>query len=168
MLAGICLGIGYSFPFWKGRAKLRLFQIHKISTITGTLIALLHGIFPVISPYMPFTWHEVLIPFAAENHRILNGIGTLAAYALILLILTSDIRNLLGRKLWIATHMLSYPMFIVVWIHSYFIGSDTASLAVRWMYLLSVVLILGLTAARYMIHKPGRSPKTGQASAALR
>lgn len=168
LLAGICLGILYSFPFWSGRAKLGMFRYHRLSTITGTGIAMLHGVLPVISTYMPFAWREVLIPFTAANHRIWNGLGTLATYTLLVLIFTSDIRQKLGRKLWILTHMLSYPMFVAVWIHSYFIGTDTAVVGMRWMYLLSLVLIGVLTIARGFVRKPAGKSRKDHHTVALR
>lgn len=156
LLFGISLGILYSYPFSKGKIKKRIFGTHKLMTNTGTALALLHGILPVISPYMPFTWTEVLVPFAAHNHRILIGIGTLAAYGLLLLLFTTDIRQKLGRKLWYLTHLLSYPMFIIVWVHGYFLGTDTGLLGMRWMYLLSLLLLALLTIGRGLFAKPGR------------
>lgn len=154
LLTGIALGILYSYPVWRGRTKQRLFKLHKLTVNGGTVLALMHTVLPVISPFMPFTWAEVLIPFAASDHRILNGIGTLAAYGLLVLIFTSDIRNVLKRKLWYLIHLLSYPLFILVWIHGYFLGTDTGMIGVRWMYLMSLVLLAVLTAGRAGLKKP--------------
>jgi methionine sulfoxide reductase heme-binding subunit len=154
LTAGMALGILYSYPVWRGPAKLRIFKVHKFSNNAGTLIALIHGVFPVISAFQPYTWSAVLIPFAASDHRVLNGIGTLAAYLLLIVILTSDIRQKLSRKLWLAIHLLAYPIFIVVWIHGYFLGTDTGMLSIRWLYLMSIVLLLVLTFGRMFFPKP--------------
>ena len=47
--------------------------------------------------------------------------------------------------------MLSYPIYIMALIHSFFLGTDSSLPLVRFMYLSSIVLILGLTAARFAI-----------------
>lgn len=154
LFAGIALGILYSYPGWGKRTKLRLFKLHKVATGSGTLLALAHSILPVISTFMPFDWIEVLVPFAASDHRVLNGIGTIASYLLLLILFTTDIRNKLKRKLWYITHLLSYPMFILVWIHAYFIGADTDMTGIRWMYFMSIIIIVVLTAGRIKL-KPG-------------
>lgn len=151
LFAGITLGILYSFPIWKAKGKKRVFQLHKLCTNIGTVLALLHSILPIISPFMPFTWKEVLIPFTAHDHRILNGLGTIASYGLLFVIFMTDIKNVLGKKLWYVSHLLAYPMFILVWIHGFFIGTDTDILGIRWMYVLSATTIVGLTLIRMMM-----------------
>jgi DMSO/TMAO reductase YedYZ heme-binding membrane subunit len=155
MLAvGICLGILYSFPFWNGKQKGTLYKVHTLFTNVGTLFGLLHGVITVIDQYMPYSWSEVLIPFAAKQHPVLNGLGTLAGYGLLLLIFTSDIRNKLKRPLWHAIHLLSYPIFIAAFIHGCFLGTDTQQPGIKLMYFVSIAAIVALTVARGMVHKP--------------
>jgi methionine sulfoxide reductase heme-binding subunit len=157
LAAGICVGILYSFPFWSGKSKANVYKLHTSLTIGGTAVGLLHGIITVIDTYMPFSWSEVLIPFTAHNHPILNGLGTLSAYGLLILIFSSDIRNKLKKKVWFLIHLLSYPIFIMAFIHGFFLGSDTAQTGVRWIYFLSAVAVISLTLLRGFVR--GRGPK---------
>ncbi|TBL73977.1 ferric reductase-like transmembrane domain-containing protein [Paenibacillus thalictri] len=150
LTAGVCLGILYSFPFWKGITKANMYKLHMYATIAGTGIGFVHGIITVIDPYMPFAWSEVFIPFTAANNPILNGLGTLALFGMLIVILTTDLRNKLKKTLWHAIHMLSYPIFALAWVHGYFLGTDTTSASVRWMYLLCAAAVLLLTAYRLM------------------
>lgn len=143
---GICLGIIYSFPTWKPRTKANLYKWHMFSTVSGTAVGLLHGMTTVIDTYVPFTWQEVLIPFAAK--KVWYGFGTLAGYGLLFLILTTDLRNKIGKKIWLTLHMLSYPVFVMALIHGYFSGTDSEQPQIRLMYILSIMLVTGLTYLR--------------------
>jgi predicted ferric reductase len=156
---GIVLGISYSYPIWNGKTKARIYKLHTFATNFGTLLGLLHGAFIVVDTYAPFSWREVLVPFAAHTHPVLNGIGTLAVYGSLLLIFTSDIRQKLNKYIWRAIHLLAYPIFGMALVHGFALGTDTANVAVRWMYVLAVLLVVGMTAARVFFHseKPGKA-----------
>jgi sulfoxide reductase heme-binding subunit YedZ len=145
---GMCLGILYSFPIWKGKTKANLYKWHTVGTISGTAVGLLHGITTVIDTYVPFSWQEVLIPFAARTDPVWNGLGTLAGYGMLFVILTTDLRNKIGKKVWLTLHMLSYPVFVMSLLHGYFAGSDSAQPGIRFMYVMSIILILSLTIMR--------------------
>ncbi|WP_193571437.1 ferric reductase [Paenibacillus psychroresistens] len=148
LAVGICLGILYSFPFFKGKNKVRLHKMHTFSTISGTGIGMLHGMITVIDQYTAFNWSEVLIPFTAVRAPVLNGLGTLSVYGMLLLIFTSDIRHKLQKKVWLLIHMLSYPIFIMAFIHGYFLGTDSNLSGIRWVYFGSITLVISLTALR--------------------
>jgi len=148
LAAGICLGIAYSFPVWKGVRKAQLYKLHTFCTIGGTALGLLHGVITVIDTYLPYSWTEVLVPFAAKQHPVLNGLGTLAGYGMLLVILTSDLRNKIGKRVWKLVHFLSYPIFVIAFVHGYFLGTDTALTGIRWMYLLSFAAVVLLTVLR--------------------
>jgi sulfoxide reductase heme-binding subunit YedZ len=145
---GMCLGILYSFPIWKGKTKANLYKWHTVGTISGTAIGLLHGITTVIDTYVPFSWKEVLIPFAARTDPFWYGLGTLTLYGMLFVILTTDLRNKIGKKIWLTLHMLSYPVFVMSLLHGCFAGSDSAKPGIRFMYVMSVILILSLTIMR--------------------
>ncbi len=142
---GIGLGIAIGFRFWSGKRKKTIYKLHMIFTISAMAIGMLHGAITVIDTYMPFSWSEVLIPFTAKHSPLLNGFGTLAGYIMLILIFTTDIRNKLKSKLWYLIHLLSYPAFIMAFIHGYYLGTDSSLPAIKWMYGSSLLLILLLT-----------------------
>jgi methionine sulfoxide reductase heme-binding subunit len=148
---GICLGITYSFPAFKGKSKARLHKMHTFFTIAGTGIGLLHGMITVIDQYTAFNWSEVLIPFTAVHAPFLNGLGTICGYGMLLIIFTSDIRNKLKKKIWLLIHMLSYPIFIMAFIHGYFLGTDSALPGIKWIYFLSIATVFSLTIIRAVL-----------------
>ncbi|OPH46816.1 hypothetical protein BC351_12815 [Paenibacillus ferrarius] len=151
LFIGMALGISYSFPYWKGQRKAQLLRWHTSANYTGTCLALLHAVLLIIDAFMPFEWKEILIPFAASNSAGLNGIGTIAMYGLLLLILTTDLRHKLKRKLWLAFHFLSYPIFILALLHGLLIGTDSSNIWIKMMYLSTFLLLAGLTVARVLM-----------------
>jgi sulfoxide reductase heme-binding subunit YedZ len=151
LTAGISLGISYSFPFWGRNTKKNLYRIHSYAAIAGTALGLLHGVITIIDTYTPYSWSDLFIPFSAQFSPALSGFGTLSSYGLLAVILTTDLRNKLKRRVWLIIHMLSYPIYIMALIHSFFLGTDSSLPLVRFMYLSSILLILGLTAARFAI-----------------
>jgi DMSO/TMAO reductase YedYZ heme-binding membrane subunit len=151
LTVGICLGIIHSLPAWKGKTKVRLYKLHTNLSNAGTIIGLLHGVITVIDQYMPFSWSEVLIPFTAKHEPVLNGLGTIAGYGMLIVIFTSDIRAKLGRKVWKLLHMLSYPIFIMSFIHGFFEGTDSGVPGVRMIYTFSIIAVLAITAFRIMV-----------------
>jgi predicted ferric reductase len=148
---GICLGISYSLPMRTGKSKAKLHKWHTFSTIAGTGIGLFHGAIMVIDQYTPFNWSEVLIPFTASHAPFLNGIGTVTGYGMLIVILSSDLRNKIKRKVWIMIHLLSYPIFIMAFIHGYFLGTDTQLPVIRWIYFLSIAGVVSFTAIRFIL-----------------
>jgi methionine sulfoxide reductase heme-binding subunit len=155
LAAGMCLGVLYSYPLWTGKAKAGLYKWHTRCTNAGMVIGLLHGVITVIDTYMPFSWREVLIPFAAQNHTILNGLGTLAGYGTLVLVFTSDFRHKIGKKIWLAIHLMSYPVFAASLIHGFFEGTDSGLPGIRWMYLVSLGALVLLTVVRSFIRSGG-------------
>lgn len=143
---GICTGIISSIPGLNPAIKRYLIRLHMSLTNYGMLLGLFHGVITIIDPYMPFSWSEILIPFTAQNSPFLNGLGTLSAYGLLLLVFTSDFRYKISAKVWRTLHLLSYPTFFMTFIHGYVLGTDTSIPKVRMIYLISMgaVLLLGL------------------------
>nr|WP_275691054.1 ferric reductase-like transmembrane domain-containing protein [Paenibacillus aceris] len=151
LFVGMALGITYSFPQWKGQTKARFLRWHTYANHLGTCLALLHTFLLVIDTFMPFDWKEILVPFAAKHSTGLNGIGSIALYGLLLLIFTTDIRHKLKKKLWFAFHLLSYPIFVLALVHGLYIGTDSSSILIKSMYVITALLLIGLTVLRAVV-----------------
>ncbi|WP_426445551.1 hypothetical protein ACP26L_19410 [Paenibacillus sp. S-38] len=90
----------------------------------------------------------MLIRFASTHAPWLTGLGTLSAYGMLIIVASTDLRSSLPKKVWLWLHLLSYPVFVMAWIHGFFQGTDTQAPAVRWMYVLTAACVAALTAAR--------------------
>ncbi|MCM3134562.1 ferric reductase-like transmembrane domain-containing protein [Paenibacillus polysaccharolyticus] len=153
LFAGVFLGIAQGMPIAKGKPKAVMFKWHTRTTWLAFGLGITHALMLVIDHYSPFTWRELLIPFTASVHPIGTGLGTLAFYGLLIVLLSSDLRNKLGRKWWFMFHMLSYPVFAGLLIHGMVTGSDSGHVIMRLMYVFTGVSIIGITVLRGLMRE---------------
>ncbi|OCT11679.1 hypothetical protein A8709_27785 [Paenibacillus pectinilyticus] len=159
LFLGMSLGIIYSFPQIKGHKKGQVLRWHTYANVTGTCFALLHTVLLIIDTFMPFDWAELVIPFTAKHNPILNGIGTLAMYGILLVLFTTDIRNKLKRKIWLAFHLLSYPIFALSLLHGTLIGTDSKQGWAILMYFGTAAILVSLTVLRFQFSARKRQLK---------
>ncbi|QHW32427.1 ferric reductase [Paenibacillus rhizovicinus] len=157
LTVGMALGISYNFAIWPRGSKRRLYRWHSFCTIAGTAIGLLHGMTTIIDTYVPYTWKDLLIPFSSAYAPAWSGLGSLSGYGMLLVILTTDLRNKLKRPLWLLFHLLSYPIYMMALLHGFFLGSDSDLPGIRLLYAASVIFLLGLTAARGAMSTPAKA-----------
>ncbi|PZT57097.1 ferric reductase [Paenibacillus silvae] len=153
LFVGVFLGIAQGMPMAKGKPKAIMFQWHTRTTWLAFGLGIIHALTLVIDHYSPFTWSELLIPFTASVHPVGSGLGTLAFYGLLIVLLSSDLRNKLGRKWWFMFHMLSYPVFAGLLIHGLVTGSDSANIIIRLMYVFTGLSIVGITVLRGLLRE---------------
>ncbi|GED72721.1 hypothetical protein BRE01_64230 [Brevibacillus reuszeri] len=132
LFTGVSLGICYSMPGWTPKTKGKLYKLHSTASVSGMFLGIFHAMLLVIDTFMPFYWTELLLPFSAEHSSLMNGLGTITAYGMIAIILTTDLRHKLNKKAWRAIHLCSYPTFVMALIHGMGVGSDTN---VGWVFL---------------------------------
>ncbi|KQL43518.1 ferric reductase [Brevibacillus choshinensis] len=163
LFTGVGLGICYSMPGWAPKTKGRLYKIHSAASVSGMFLGVFHAMLLVIDTYMPFSWGELLFPFTASHSPLLNGLGTITAYGMVAIILTTDLRNKLNKKVWRAVHLCSYPTFVMALIHGMGVGTDTREgwIILFYVFTFTAVTILLIARAflggkRNLAHSTGR------------
>lgn len=116
--------------------KGTLIKAHQKYGIAALALAVAH----VVSL---FTYEMIYqIEFYPDPYRLLGVIG------LILLVITGGLaifRKSMDYKIWKKTHLLMYPVFPLVLLHSYFLGSDVISkfyLQIIWWIFGGIFLII--------------------------
>lgn len=140
--AGLCVGVFYGVKYRDSKTKLAIYNTHHLLTTGGTALGILHAIITVIDTHTPYPWFALLIPFTAKVHPVLAGIATLAVYMLLIVILTTDLRNKIKRSLWLTLHLLAYPAFVMTLIHGFLRGTDSNEPYMQVIYILSVSAVL--------------------------
>lgn len=130
------------------RAKAMVLAIHQWCGWFGFLFGALHGMVLVFDKYVGYSPFELLVPFASNDHRLLNGLGTLIFYISAVLILSSDFMKQLGKKTWRAIHFLAFAGFGMAVVHGYALGTDTQIPWVRFLYIVTAGIVVLLTAYR--------------------
>lgn len=157
IFAGLTLGMLYSFPFVKGKRKAQVYRWHTYLTNGGTVVALAHAAILVISTYAPYRWMDLLVPFSSEQYPIGNGIGTIALYGMLLLLITSDYRNKISKHVWLTIHLLAYPIFVGAAVHGYMVGTSSGHPLAKLMYGSTLLIVVALFAVRSSLRQNSKS-----------
>lgn len=137
-------------PFMNPLSRLYGGKVLRLHRITGTLafcLALTHG----------FLFHLGSFLLAKDSYNFLGSIekyvgsnqlfyGWLGPIALTLLVATVTTALLMRRryfnKYWRKIHFLNYLIFILVWLHSFNVGSDTQTEPLKTLYLFFMLTFL--------------------------
>ena len=129
------------------------YDFHQFLSLLAIGFIILHIGVLLADKYLPFTVAQVLVPFAAPYRPVWVGIGTIGLYLTLLVSITFYIRRLIGQKTFRAIHLVSYIAFIAAALHGLFAGTDSPLPTVQWMYLLTTLSVVFLTAYRIVTSK---------------
>jgi len=105
--------------------KGQTFNYHRTLSLIGAALFLLHPI-PLLFAHATtgLRWQNIFVPFTAPKQGILIAWGTLAAYALILVTVSSLFIKKLPRRQWRLLHYGSYAMLVLGLVHSLTISNE--------------------------------------------
>lgn len=141
---GITTGVVYRImgpiPAWTYH---RLIGIALVFSIATHLIALL------FEKFINFNISEILIPFTSTYKPLFVGLGGLAFYAYLLVIITS-IWFIKKYKSWRLLHYLSFVMFTLIIFHSFYTGTDTRTITMEIIYAIIILTFAWLFSLRVL------------------
>jgi predicted ferric reductase len=136
----------------KGATRAAIFEIHKFTSLLGFFFAFFHALLLIGDQYLKFGLLNVFIPFASFAYRPLwVGLGQIAIYVWIFLVLSFYVRKLLTKKWWRIIHFASFATFLLALVHGITSGTDTGLLSMQSFYWVSGGLFIFLTIYRIMI-----------------
>ena len=118
-------------------APLYALNAHGWIALQATIIALAHGLVLTLDKFLNFSLVAVLVPFASKYEPILVGLGTLGFYLMLILTVTSYVRNHLPHGLWRAIHFLNIGLYFMVIAHAMFLGTDLKNEMARNIFILA-------------------------------
>ncbi|RKP50083.1 hypothetical protein D7Z26_19930 [Cohnella endophytica] len=157
LFIGVMLGIVHGMPNVKGKWKKRSYAWHARMQAAGLFLSIAHVMILSIDTYSPFTWGQLLLPFSYPENRIVYGMGSMALYGLLFILLTTDFKSLLSRRIWLIFHMAAYPVFFLALVHGLIAGTDTNNPFVFWSYLGTATALVLITFIR--VGTEGIAPK---------
>lgn len=126
------------------------FYLHKILSLLTLFFLILHLAGLALDSYLNISLLQSLIPFSTANYRpVWTGLGTIAMYGSVLVIVTAYLANKLGYKTWRTIHYLTFGIFIISLLHGIMTGSDTGSIWMQLIYILSGLVVAALTLIRF-------------------
>ncbi len=145
MTVSMVLGIGSRSgrPAF-GLPRFAVALVHRNASLIALGLVLLHMTSLFFDPYAQLKLLDLVIPFKAVYRPLWLGLGTLAADILLVVVLTSLWRARIGVRTWRTIHWVSYGLWPAAWLHGLNTGSDSESL---WMRLVIIVTAAAVAAA---------------------
>jgi methionine sulfoxide reductase heme-binding subunit len=125
-----------------------------LALVTLTFLAL-HIVTAVVDPFTALGWNAAIIPFSSSYRRFWLGLGVVAIYLLIAIVVTSLLRPLFGPRAWRTVHWLAYLMWPVALVHGIGTGTDQRF---GWMLAIEAVCVGSVIAA--ITWRAGRAAPT--------
>lgn len=124
--------LGASMPLFR-KLFNNINSIHKIEGIFALLFAFLHPLFLLmaigLTKYRNFE-------YVSDKMKVFALFGTLALVLIIITALTALLMRLPWlRTRWRMVHYLNYAIFVLVFIHSWNLGSDIQSTGLKYLWL---------------------------------
>jgi hypothetical protein len=138
-----------------------MLDLHRFLGGTAVVFTGIHVASIVLDSYVHFGWADVLVPFASSWHPVAVAWGIVGFYCLLTVEITSLLRKKLSKRLWRATHYLSFPLFASATVHAMTAGTDRRNLLVLTAVVVCTTLVLLLTFVRVNQvpeDKPARIP----------
>jgi methionine sulfoxide reductase heme-binding subunit len=145
LTAVVCLGIvsalRWSSPSWP---RFLTVGLHRNLTLLALVVLALHIVIAVVDPYTSLGWRAALIPFAVGYRRFWLGLGSIALYLILALVVTSLLRTVIGLRVWRFVHWAAYACWPIAMAHGMGTGSD---FGLTWMDALDVVCAAAVATA---------------------
>jgi methionine sulfoxide reductase heme-binding subunit len=134
-----CIGVLVSGG---GRPDLRYIvqYVHRVTASLGLGVLLLHVVTALMDSYAGVGITGAIVPFTSGYRATWVGLGTIAAYLIVLVAATGFARGRIaasekGAAVWRTVHGLSYGAWGLALIHGFESGTDSGQTWVRFLYL---------------------------------
>jgi sulfoxide reductase heme-binding subunit YedZ len=118
LLLGTLMSLRYSpVRRWPHR-HVNVFLLHQWSAYTTVVLTLAHPVVLLFLSSPKFRVFDILWPVQSPLQPLINLTGAIAAYLLLVILITSLLRNRIGRPIWRKLHYLAFPTVILVFVHS--------------------------------------------------
>jgi len=149
LTASVLWGLAISSRSFRGVVRPAwLLDLHRYLGGLATVFVGVHVAALVADSYVHFDLVSVLVPFASSWRRGAVAWGVVSLYLLLAVELTSLARRRLSRRVWRATHVAAFPLFVVATIHLLTAGTDAHTWLVEGVMVVAVTAVAAMTGAR--------------------
>jgi predicted ferric reductase len=166
LLGGSVLwGLALSTKVFRGKPRPNwILDLHRFLGGLALIFTAVHVVAILLDTFVSFSLVNVLVPFTGSWHPAAVAWGIVGFYLLLAVELTSLARKRLSKRVWRATHYLSFPLFALTTVHALSAGSDRRTFLLRAAIAITVLAVTGLTLVRLRRaedHDLLTSPPTG-------
>ena len=104
--------------------RFELAELHRALSIVSVLFVALHVLTTVVDSYVPTGPLSIFIPFTSAYRRLDIAVGALALDALVIVWVSSMLKERVRPSTWRLLHWLSWPMVLSALLHGFITGTD--------------------------------------------
>jgi predicted ferric reductase len=150
-----CWGMVMSSKISKGVVSPAVtFALHEVLPILGVVFAALHALVLLGDTYIGFSLWQVLIPFTSPYEMLWTGLGSLAFYLSLALVMSFYLRRRISQKAWRTFHLSAYLAFVLALLHGLMAGTDSSTVVMKGLYLVTGGAALFLLYYRLLAYVP--------------
>lgn len=124
-------------------------ELHRITATLAVAFVVGHVFGLLIDPVKPFfSLLDALVPFTSSYRSVQVGLGTLAEWSLVAVLLSTALAGRMAWKTWKAVHYLSFPCFAFALVHGLTAGSDSQTPIAIMIYVATAGAFSALVAVR--------------------
>lgn len=133
LLLGLLLSVRYNpWKQWPHR-RFNYFAIHNWTGYIALAVAVLHPLLLLFSTKAGFGFLDLVYPLRSPKQPVVNTLGAVALYALLLVVVTSYLRRRMDRGLWKAVHYLGYLSAAAFYVHGLLTDPKLQNNPVDWL-----------------------------------
>jgi predicted ferric reductase len=136
----------------------RLLALHQSLGIAGVALGLGHALVLIPDGWTHFGLADLFIPFASYYKRTDAALGTIALYLFAIVTFSFWFRGAIGVATWRWVHRASFVAYFAALWHGFRIGTDTETLPVLVLYLVTSSVLIGALVLRLTYVRPRRQP----------
>jgi methionine sulfoxide reductase heme-binding subunit len=137
--------------------------LHRNVALLALVFLGVHIATAVIDPFTSLGLAAAAIPFASSYRPFWVGLGVVAVYLGIALVLTSELRRHIGARAWRAVHWAAYAAWPLAVLHGIGAGTDAAT---PWMLAIDaacMAAVVGAVTWRVLVRRAERAGPVGVA-----
>lgn len=142
--------------------RWRTFDLHQFTALLAMALLGLHGGALMADRYVRFTLVDLLVPLAAPYRPLWTALGILAFYLMLVLLVSSYLRQRVGQRTWRAIHYLGFVAFALALGHGVLAGTDTGAIWAEALYWSTGMTVLLLTLRRFFLQSGQPKVQTGR------
>ncbi|HLZ70323.1 MAG TPA: ferric reductase-like transmembrane domain-containing protein [Dehalococcoidia bacterium] len=132
-------------------ARWRVTDLHGFLSLLAMLFVVVHVAALLGDTFIGFSAVQLLVPFASPYAAAWTAAGQIAAYLLLLLLLSFPARRLIGYRAWRALHYLTFLTYLGALAHGVFTGTDSRQLWTQALYLATAAVVALLLLHRIIV-----------------
>ena len=159
LFASVALGIATSTRTGKRLfGQNAIFDIHRFLSIVALAFTAFHVYILVGDGYFNYSITQLTLPFLSPYRMWQVAAGSLALYALVIVVASFYLRQYIGYRAWRAIHYVTFFLYAGATLHGITAGSDTSQAWARGIYLVTGGVVLALLAYRLLYRVPFARP----------